>query len=85
MASKIFKDRPQTPLEEAIYWTEYVIRYNGAPQLRTKGSQLPWYQYYLIDVAIVLLSISVAIITIIYVVLSYIFNTFNANSKLKIN
>jgi len=27
--SSIFSDQPQTPLERAVFWTEYVIRHNG--------------------------------------------------------
>ncbi|VVC33109.1 UDP-glucuronosyl/UDP-glucosyltransferase [Cinara cedri] len=32
--SQIFLDRPVSPMETAIYWTEYVIRHKGAPHLR---------------------------------------------------
>lgn len=73
-AAKIFRDRPIKPLDEAVYWTEYVLRYNGAPQLRTKGSQLPWYQYYLIDVALVLLTASAIVLIIIYSLLMIVIN-----------
>ncbi|PSN46987.1 hypothetical protein C0J52_17341 [Blattella germanica] len=52
--SNLFKDRPQTPLETAIYWTEYVIRQRGAPHMRTAAADLPWYQYFLIDVILTL-------------------------------
>ncbi|KYB27842.1 hypothetical protein TcasGA2_TC032756 [Tribolium castaneum] len=53
--SQIFKDRPMSPLDTAVYWVEYVIKYKGAPHLRSVGADLPWYQYYLIDVAVILL------------------------------
>ncbi|KAI4468665.1 UDP-glucosyltransferase [Holotrichia oblita] len=48
--SKLFKDRPTSALETAIYWVEYVIRHRGAPHLRSIAVDLPWYQYYLVDV-----------------------------------
>lgn len=63
--SKLFKDRPSPPLETAIYWVEYVIRYNGAPHLRSAGADLPWYQYYLIDVFAVII---VVLGTVLYFV-----------------
>ncbi|KAJ3642488.1 hypothetical protein Zmor_025267 [Zophobas morio] len=48
--SEIFHDRQVSPMETAIYWIEYVIRYKGAPHLRVAALDLPWYQYYLLDV-----------------------------------
>ncbi|XP_044255719.1 UDP-glucosyltransferase 2-like [Tribolium madens] len=66
--SKQFKDRPLSPLDTAIFWVEYVIRHNGAPQLRSAGADLPWYQYYLIDVVVILASgLFIFILSTIYV------------------
>lgn len=62
--SEQFKDRPIKPLEEAVYWIEYVIRYKGAPQLKSRSADLPWYQYYLVDIG--------AICTVILVIILYI-------------
>lgn len=52
--SKVFKDRLVPPLEEAVYWTEYVIRHRGAPQLTSAAKNLYWFQYYLIDIILFL-------------------------------
>ncbi|CAB3371478.1 Hypothetical predicted protein [Cloeon dipterum] len=43
-------DQPQTPLERAVFWTEYVLRHNGAPHLRSAAVDLEWYQLHLLDV-----------------------------------
>ncbi|XP_065223759.1 UDP-glucosyltransferase 2-like isoform X2 [Planococcus citri] len=48
--SKIFKDRPMTPQQSVVYWTEYIIRHNRAPHLKTASLQLNWFQYFLLDV-----------------------------------
>ncbi|GJQ66555.1 hypothetical protein Trydic_g4539, partial [Trypoxylus dichotomus] len=40
-ASELFKDRPASPMDTAIYWIEYVLRHKGAPHLRTVGASLP--------------------------------------------
>ncbi|XP_065220396.1 UDP-glucosyltransferase 2-like isoform X2 [Planococcus citri] len=48
--SNIFKDRPVSALDEALYWTEYVIKHRGAPHLRTAAADTPFYQYLLLDV-----------------------------------
>ncbi|KAF2887189.1 hypothetical protein ILUMI_18984, partial [Ignelater luminosus] len=55
------KDKPVKPLDNAIFWTEYVLRHRGAPHLQTVAVKLKWYQYFLLDVigflvAIVLIS-----------------------------
>ncbi|XP_044255716.1 UDP-glycosyltransferase UGT5-like [Tribolium madens] len=65
--SQLFKDRPMSPLDTAVYWVEYVIRYKGAPHLRSAGADLHWYQYYLVDVAFILLfGLFVLILLIVY-------------------
>lgn len=53
--ARIFRDRPQSALDTAIFWTEYVIRHGGAPYLRTAGVELAWYQYLLLDVTALML------------------------------
>nr|XP_022908477.1 UDP-glucuronosyltransferase 2B1-like [Onthophagus taurus] len=58
--SKLFRDRPMSPLKTAIYWIEYVIKYNGAPHLKSSVTKLRWYQYYLLDVIGAFLIIFVA-------------------------
>lgn len=64
--SKAYRDRPATPLETAVWWTEYIARSNGAPYLHSEGADLPWYQYHLIDVALVLIIGSAALIYIFF-------------------
>lgn len=51
--SKRFNDRPMSPQESVIYWTENVIKHNGALHLRTVGANKPLYQYLLLDVIVV--------------------------------
>ncbi|CAB3377025.1 Hypothetical predicted protein [Cloeon dipterum] len=54
--SSIAKDTLHTPLEEAIFWIEYVIRHKGAKHLRPAGQHLNWIQLHSIDVIAFLLS-----------------------------
>ncbi|XP_015126429.1 UDP-glucuronosyltransferase 2B31 [Diachasma alloeum] len=44
----ILRDRPRHPLDEAIWWSEYVIRHKGAPYFQSP--RLPWYQHHMIDI-----------------------------------
>ncbi|XP_037038180.1 UDP-glycosyltransferase UGT4-like isoform X1 [Bradysia coprophila] len=48
--SEIYRDQPMTPLETAIYWTEYVARHRGAPHLRSAGLDLSFFAYHSLDV-----------------------------------
>ncbi|XP_001947235.2 UDP-glucuronosyltransferase 2B17 [Acyrthosiphon pisum] len=55
IVSDRFKDRPMSPAESVVYWTEYVIRHKGAPHLKSHAFNLTWYQYFLLDVIFVIL------------------------------
>ncbi|KAJ8891554.1 hypothetical protein PR048_004082 [Dryococelus australis] len=48
--SAIVKDKPRSSLDNAVWWTEYVLRHKGAAHLRTAAVDMPWYQYLLLDV-----------------------------------
>ncbi|KAK8404010.1 hypothetical protein O3P69_000225 [Scylla paramamosain] len=48
--SASLRDQPTTPQERAVFWTEYVIRHRGAPQLRCPAAQLSWVEFLMLDV-----------------------------------
>lgn len=59
--SNVMKDVPISPSEAVVYWTNYVLKHNGALYLRTVGADMPLFQYLLLDVigfiaAVVILS-----------------------------
>ncbi|KAJ9601567.1 hypothetical protein L9F63_000310 [Diploptera punctata] len=66
--SRIFRDQPLPPLEQAVFWTEYVIRHKGAPHMRSAALDLTWYQYYLLDVISLLVLTVIFIITVIVII-----------------
>ncbi|XP_063705569.1 UDP-glycosyltransferase UGT4-like [Culicoides brevitarsis] len=45
-----YRDRPITAMQSAIYWIEYVIRHEGAPQLRYPGINLNYFQQRGLDI-----------------------------------
>lgn len=53
-------DAPQTPLERAVFWTEYLLKH-GADHLRTPSANMPWYIYYEMDAALTVLIIFIVI------------------------
>lgn len=66
--ARIFHDRPMSPLDTAIFWTEYVIRHGGAPHMRSAALHLSWYQYLLLDVIAFLLVIGAGILITLYII-----------------
>lgn len=66
-------DRPQTPQQALVYWTEYVIRHQGAPHLRVAAVDLNWYQYLLLDVFAFLTGCLLLILLIVKLVFKKIF------------
>ena len=67
--SRIYQDQPRTPLQQAVYWTEYVIRHKGASHLRSAVLDLAWYQYFLLDVIAVLALAVGSVVLIVYMTL----------------
>lgn len=55
----MFRDRPMSPAQEAVYWIEYVIRHGDV--LRPASTEMSFFQLLLLDVMAfsVLIAISV--------------------------
>ncbi|PSN51253.1 hypothetical protein C0J52_11770 [Blattella germanica] len=71
--SRIYKDQPLSPLETAVYWTEYVIRHKGAPHMRSASLDLAWYQYFLLDVIAVLALFAGILLLVPVLILRFLF------------
>ncbi|KAL6481185.1 hypothetical protein MHYP_G00092650 [Metynnis hypsauchen] len=63
--SRIHHNRPVKPLDEAVFWIEYVMRNKGAGHLRVASHSLTWYQYHCLDVLVFLISILAVVFYII--------------------
>ena len=50
-------DQPQSPLERAVWWTEYVLRHGGALHLRTPAADMRWTEYYQLNLILIVISI----------------------------
>lgn len=71
-ASKIFKDRPMSPANLVVYWTEYVLRHKGAPHMTSYAINLSWYQYYLLDVIALILVFIIVVVFTFYRIFKFI-------------
>ena len=63
--ARIFRDRPQSALDTAVFWTEYVIRHGGAPHIRSAAIDLSNIQLLLLDVLAVILGVLLLIVFLI--------------------
>ncbi|XP_055838427.1 UDP-glucosyltransferase 2-like [Episyrphus balteatus] len=84
--SAVFRDRPLSARDSAMYWIEYVIRHKGARHMRSAGLDLAWYEFYLLDVigffALVIFGTIGAIVLVIKMLLG---SKKNKDNKKKIN
>ncbi|XP_028987519.1 UDP-glucuronosyltransferase 1A1-like [Betta splendens] len=55
--SILHNDRPADPLDLSVYWTEFVMRHKGAKHLKAAVADLNWFQYFCLDVVVVLVSV----------------------------
>ncbi|XP_066586589.1 UDP-glucosyltransferase 2-like [Prorops nasuta] len=66
--SKQLMDRPMSAMDTAIYWIEYIGRH-GATTLQSPAIRLTWWQRYLLDIlALVLITLYVAVKILCFVV-----------------
>lgn len=71
--SAVSKDTPDKPLDRAVWWTEYVLRHNGAHHLRSSVMDLTWYQYLLLDVIGFLSLVILVVLYLTYIITQRIF------------
>ncbi|XP_062865414.1 UDP-glucuronosyltransferase 2C1-like [Trichomycterus rosablanca] len=55
--SRIHKDVPIKPLDNAVFWIEHTMRHGGAAHLRSESYKMPWYSYHSVDVLVFLMTV----------------------------
>ncbi|XP_062551806.1 UDP-glycosyltransferase UGT5-like [Armigeres subalbatus] len=63
--SVIFRDRQVDPMNESVYWMEYVIRNKGAKHIKCNAVNLSLAQYLLLDIFGIIVLIGVLILVIL--------------------
>lgn len=56
--SLLFRDRPLSALDTAVYWVEYVLRHNGASHMRSEAVHLNFFQRNSYDVIAILMTLA---------------------------
>jgi glucuronosyltransferase len=81
--SALITGEPQSALDRAVYWTEYVIKHKGASHLRPAAVDLPWYQYLLLDVLFVLITGALFVIFTVYLTLRTVYKLLTGKTTTK--
>ena len=81
--SRLHRDQPMAPMDQAIFWVEYVIRHKGAPHLRTEAYKMPWYSYHSLDVLFFLITVVTVLLLSIVAVLRFLCCRYKRKSKTK--
>ncbi|XP_067011624.2 UDP-glycosyltransferase UGT5 [Anabrus simplex] len=83
--SSKFRDRPETPLETAVFWCEYVMRHKGAPHLRSAAKDLYLFQYLLLDVIAFVMAATLVPVSLLCYCCKKIFSKKSVQKKIKKN
>ncbi|XP_046737926.1 UDP-glucosyltransferase 2-like [Diprion similis] len=88
----LLEDKPYDSLENAIWWTEHVIRHKGAPHLHSTTADEPWYQRQDMDIIFIISAGSLVTLSFVLVVFYKLlicsiraFNKLRARQKDKLN
>ncbi|XP_045762945.1 uncharacterized protein LOC123865767 [Maniola jurtina] len=73
----LMHDQPESPLQRAVWWVEYVIRHGGAKHLRPPSANISCVQYFEIKVLFILLLSVLIISAITIIVIVFIFKAFS--------
>lgn len=63
--SAIYGDNLVHPMDEAMFWIEYVCRHGGAKHLKSHAVNMPTYKILLIDVIIITLLLGILLISLL--------------------
>ncbi|XP_038220993.1 UDP-glycosyltransferase UGT5-like [Zerene cesonia] len=79
----VIRDQPQTPLERAVWWSEYVIRHNGAKYLRSPAFDMPVQEYYEIKLILSIILVCALVLGIICKLCIKLISIFKRKTKLE--
>lgn len=62
---RIWKDRPMSPMDTAIFWLEYMIRNKGAEYMKNPARNMNWFAYTMLDIYAFILVIFIVVVAIL--------------------
>ncbi|XP_072400615.1 UDP-glycosyltransferase UGT5-like isoform X2 [Diabrotica undecimpunctata] len=82
-ARAILLDQPMKGVEKAVWWIEYVIRHKGAKHLRSPAADMSFFEYFMVDVVLFLLTCIVVILYSVYKLLTVLRAMLRSSKKIK--
>ncbi|XP_058120074.1 UDP-glucosyltransferase 2-like [Anopheles coustani] len=79
--SRLFRDQPETPLERAVWWCEWVLRNPDADLLQSRAVNLSWFRKNSYDVISFMLGALSLLILFVWRVVSYTWRYFTSQSR----
>ncbi|XP_016979045.2 UDP-glucosyltransferase 2-like [Drosophila rhopaloa] len=70
--SALYRDRPQSPRQSAVFWTEYVLRHHGAPHLQSPAVHMSFIELHNLDIYALFVTILVLLALLIRLVWKYV-------------
>ncbi|XP_061733690.1 UDP-glucuronosyltransferase 2C1-like [Nerophis ophidion] len=72
--SRLHRDQPIAPLDNAMFWIEFVMRHKGAAHLRTESYKMPWYTYYSVDVYLFVAGVFLAVLIMFWITIKCLYS-----------
>lgn len=83
MLSHLHRDQPMKPLDQAVFWIEYVIRHKGARHLKAHSNNMSWFVYHSVDVIVTLFAVALLVTFICISAVRTVWRTIFARNKVK--
>ncbi|XP_026736024.1 UDP-glucuronosyltransferase 2B20-like [Trichoplusia ni] len=80
---EVLRDEVQTPLERAVWWTEYVLRHGGAKHLRSPAANISWAEYLELELVLTLFSVLLAIFIVSAIVIRKLYKIVTSHVNIK--
>lgn len=81
--SRQFRDNIVEPMDESMYWIEYVARHKGAEMFKSNATNIPWYIYLHLDILAALLVSLYIVFSVIKCSIKTILRSFNSEYSVK--
>lgn len=72
--SRLHRDQPLKPLDQAVFWIEYVMRHKGAGHLKAQSTNMSWFVYTSADVMAALLALVLLVAFICFSTVCFLWN-----------
>ncbi|XP_053192998.1 UDP-glucuronosyltransferase 2C1-like [Scomber japonicus] len=67
--SMLHRDQPVKPMDNALFWIEFVMRHKGAAHLKAQSYRLPWYSYHSVDVFLFLAVVMLLVLSTFFILI----------------